>query len=136
MQEHDRTFLVQEYLRSFTYAWIMSISVKNYNNLYIHVEQLKITSLSMPTENSLWHAKIGIFNMNRTYIKKIKLPSLPLTNCHFSVLSVSFFIIKPFFLLKLPKLLLLICYILAMYSLIFSCCWWFQCQIIKMVTRW
>ena len=42
-------------------------------------------SLSMPKENSLWHARIGIFNLNRTYITKIKVPRLPLTNCHFSV---------------------------------------------------
>ena len=42
-------------------------------------------SLSMPKENSLWHARIGIFNLNRTYITKIKVPRLPLTNYHFSV---------------------------------------------------
>ena len=96
----------------------MSISAKNYNNLYIYVKELKTMSLSMPIENSLWHARIGIFNLNRTYIKKIKASRLPLTNCHFSVLFFQFlfFIIKLFFCLKLPKLLLLICYILVMYS--------------------
>ena len=29
--------------------------------------------LSMLIKNSLWHARIGIFNLNRTYSKKIKL---------------------------------------------------------------
>ena len=77
----------------------MSISAKNYNNLCIYVKELKTMSLSMPIENSLWHARIGIFNLNRTYIKKIKASRLPLTNCHFSVLLFQFlfFIIKLFF---------------------------------------
>ena len=26
--------------------------------------------LSMPIEHSLWHTRIGIFNLNRTYIKQ------------------------------------------------------------------
>ena len=72
----------------------------------------------MPIENSLWHARIGIFNLNRAYIQKIKVPRLTKTNCHFSVLFSQFLllIIKLFFRLKLPKLLLLIYYILVMYS--------------------
>ena len=84
----------------------------------MHVKGLKNMSLSMPIENSLWHARIGIFNLNRTYIKKVKVLRLPLTNCHFSVLFFQFlfFIIKLFFRLKLPKLLLLIHYVPAMYS--------------------
>ena len=71
--------------------------------------------LSMLIENSLWHARIGIINLNN-YIKKIKVPRLPLINCHFSVLFfMVFFTIKVFFRLKLPKLLLLICCILVVY---------------------
>ena len=70
----------------------------------------------MPIENSLWHARIGIFNLNRTYIKKIKVNKL--INCRFSVpfFQFLFFIIKLFFRLKLPKLFLLIHYILVTYS--------------------
>ena len=96
----------------------MSIFVKKYNICYTHVKELKILSLSMPIENSLWHARVGIFNLNRTYIKKIKVPRFPLINCHFSVLFFQFlfFIIKLFFRLKLPKLLLSIHYILVMSS--------------------
>ena len=33
-------------------------------------------SLSMPIENSLCHARIGIFNLNRTCIKKLEVPRL------------------------------------------------------------
>ena len=44
-----------------------------------------ILSLSMPIK-CLWNARIGIFNLNKTYIKKLKVPRLPLPNCHFSVL--------------------------------------------------
>ena len=82
----------------------------------MHVNELKIISLSMPIENILWHARIGIFNLNR---KKKKVPRLPLINCHYSVLFFQFFliIIKLFFRLKLPKLLILIHYILVMYYL-------------------
>ena len=47
-------------------------------------------SLSMPIENSLWHEKIGIFNLNRAYIKKTKALRLLLTNCHLSVLFFQF----------------------------------------------
>ena len=96
----------------------MSIFVKKYNICYVHIKELKIMFLSKPIENSLWYAKIGIFNLNRTYIKKMKVPRLLLTNCHFSVLFFEFlfFIIKLFFCLKLPKLLLLIHYILVIYS--------------------
>ena len=99
--------------------------VKKYNIFYMHVKELKIMPLSMPIENSLWHARYIIyiilyiiFNLNRIYIKNIKVPRLPLTNCHFSVLFFQFlfFIIKLFFRLKLSKLLLLIHYILVMYS--------------------
>ena len=84
--------------------------------IYTHINELKIMSLYMPTQNSLWHARIGIFNLNKTYIQKIKVPRLPLTNCHFSVLFFQFlfFIIKLFFRLTLRKLLLLVHYILGM----------------------
>ena len=56
-------------------------------------------SLSMRIENSLWHARIKIFNLDRTYIKKIKVPRVPLKNCHFSALFFQFlfFIVKLFF---------------------------------------
>ena len=86
--------------------------------IYTHINELKIMSLYMPTQNSLWHARIGIFNLNKTYIQKIKVPRLPLTNCHFSVLFFQFlfFIIKLFFRLTLRKLLLLVHYILGMWS--------------------
>ena len=60
----------------------------------------------MPIENRLWHARIGIFNLNRTYIKKIKVPRLPLTNCYFSVgtvLSVPFFYYQAIFSFKIVK---------------------------------
>ena len=52
--------------------------------------------LPMLIKNSFWHARIGIFNLNRTYGKKIKLPSISSTNFHFIVLSLQFlfFIIK------------------------------------------
>ena len=94
----------------------MSISVKKYNILYIHINELKIMYLHMPIQNSLWHARIGIFNLNKIYIQKIKVPRLPLTNCHFSVLFFQFlfFFIKLFFRLTLRKLLLLVHYILGM----------------------
>ena len=74
-------------------------------------------SLSMPIENSLWHGRIGIFNLNETYSKKVKVHRLALTNCHFRVLFFQFlvFIIKLFFRLKLPKLLLFLHYALVMY---------------------
>ena len=51
-------------------------------------------------------------------ILKKKVPRLPLTNCHFSVLFFKFlfFIIKLSFRLNQPKPLLLIHYILVMYS--------------------
>ena len=86
--------------------------------IYTHINELKIMSLYMPTQNSLWHARIGIFNLNKTYIQKIKVPRLPLTNCHFSVLFFQFlfFFIKLFSRLKLRKLLLLVHYILVMWS--------------------
>ena len=50
-----------------------------------HLEDL---SLSIPIENSLWHPGIGIFNLNRTYIKKLKVARLPLilVYCSFSFL--------------------------------------------------
>ena len=60
-------------------------------------------SLFMPIENSLWHARIGIINLNNC-IKKIKVPRLPLINCHFSVLFFKFFFtIKVFFSFKIAK---------------------------------
>ena len=81
----------------------------------MHIKEVQIMSLFMPIENSLWHARIGIINLNNC-IKKIKVPTLPLINCHFSVLFFKFFLLlKYFFRLKLPKLLLLICYILVVY---------------------
>ena len=86
--------------------------------IYTHINELKIMSLYMPTQNSLWHARIGIFNLNKIYIQKIKVPRLPLTNCHFSVtfFQFLFFFIKLFSRLKLRKLLLLVHYILVMWS--------------------
>ena len=65
-------------------------------------------SLSMPIENILWQPRIRIFNLNRSYIKKLRVPRFPLINCSFSVLFFRFLflIIKLFFRLKLPKLLL------------------------------
>ena len=88
----------------------------------MQIKELKIMSLCIPIENSLWHARMGIFKLNRTYSKKIKVPRFPLTNFHFSVLFFQFlfFIIKLFFRLKLPKLLLLIDYILVITLLIFN----------------
>ena len=77
-------------------------------------------SLSIPIENSLWYARIRIFNLNRTYIKKIKVPRLPVANCYFIIMFFQFlfFIIKLFFCLQLSNLLLLIHYILVMCSFI------------------
>ena len=89
----------------------MSIFGKKYNICYVHAKELKIMSLSMPIENSLWHEGIGIFNLNKTNINKIKVPRFILTNCHFSVLFFQFL----FFITKLPKFLLLIHCILVMY---------------------
>ena len=40
--------------------------------------------------DSLWYARIGITNLNRTYIKKIKVPRHPPRNFHFSVLFFQF----------------------------------------------
>ena len=88
----------------------MSISVKKYNILYIH------TSMSSKLCLYTCRHKIGIFNLNKIYIQKIKVPRLPLTNCHFSVtfFQFLFFFIKLFSRLKLRKLLLLVHYILVM----------------------
>ena len=83
----------------------MSIFVKKYNIFYIHVKELKFLSLSVPIENSLWHARIGIFNVDRAYIKKVKVPRLSVTNVMLVYCSFRFFfIIKLLFRLKLPKL--------------------------------
>ena len=48
-------------------------------------------SSSMPIENSLWHAKIEIFNLNRAYIEK-EVPIFLFINCHFSILFFQFFL--------------------------------------------
>ena len=68
--------------------------------------------------NRKWCARIGTFNLNRTYFKKIKVPRLPLTNCHFSVLFFQFlfYYYQAISSFKLQKLLLLINYVLVMYS--------------------
>ena len=113
----------------------MSILVKKYNIFFIHVKELKIMPLSMPIENSLWHSRIGIFNLNRAY----KVSRLPPANCHFNVLFFQFlfFIIKLFFRSKLPKLLLLIHYIVAMYSFIcIICYYWNQVTLKSIQVLW
>ena len=72
----------------------MSIFVKKYNIFYIHVKELKFLSLSVPIENSLWHARIGLFNVDRAYIKKVKVPRLSLTNVMLVYCSFSFFLLS------------------------------------------
>ena len=82
----------------------MSIFVKKVQYL-LYTRQGAQNYLSMPIENSLWHARIGIFNLSRTYIKKIKVPRFPLINCYFSVLfcRFSFFYYQTIFSFKIAK---------------------------------
>ena len=40
--------------------------------IFMCFSELQIKSLSIPMQNALWHARIGIFNLNRTYRKNIK----------------------------------------------------------------
>ena len=55
---------------TFFHKYFMYILVKKYKIFYMHVKELESKSLPMPTENFLWYARIGIFNLSRTFWQK------------------------------------------------------------------
>ena len=82
----------------------MSILVKKYKIFHMHVKELKIVSLFMLIENSLWHPRIGIFNLKRTYNQKLKVSKIVqtviLVYCSFS----SFLYYQAIFSFKIVKI--------------------------------
>ena len=66
-------------------------------HIYYTHQRVQNYVFTMLIKNSLWHARIGIFNLSRNYIKKIKVPRFPLINCRFSVLFVQFLFLVSYY---------------------------------------